>query len=131
MRPRRSGPRRSPHIRDCYFNTSTAVCARLAAGSAADVAIRVATRAAAHGAAIIRPPGHHAESSVAMGFCYYNNAAVAARAAQAAGARRVIIMDWDVSRGGVGASGSRGGGGGGDPGVVGAGSAGGRARLGG
>ena len=55
--------------------------------------------AARHGAAIIRPPGHHAESSVAMGFCYYNNAAVAARAAQAAGARRVVVMDWDVHHG--------------------------------
>ncbi|KAG2455080.1 hypothetical protein HYH02_000902 [Chlamydomonas schloesseri] len=91
--------RRSPHILDCYFNAATAGCARLAAGSAAEVARRVVSGAARHGAAIIRPPGHHAESSVAMGFCYYNNAAVAARAAQAAGARRVVVMDWDVHHG--------------------------------
>ncbi|KXZ56504.1 hypothetical protein GPECTOR_1g451 [Gonium pectorale] len=91
--------RRSPYILDCYFNASTAACARLAAGSAAEVARRVVSGAARHGAAIIRPPGHHAETSVAMGFCYYNNAAVAARAAQAAGARRVLIMDWDVHHG--------------------------------
>ncbi|PNH00299.1 Histone deacetylase 6, partial [Tetrabaena socialis] len=89
----------SSHIQGCYVNASTAACARLAAGSAADVACRVLSGAARHGAAIIRPPGHHAESSVAMGFCYYNNAAVAARAAQAAGARRVVIMDWDVHHG--------------------------------
>ncbi|GFR41478.1 hypothetical protein Agub_g2169, partial [Astrephomene gubernaculifera] len=89
----------SPHIRENYFNASTAGCARLAAGSAADVARRVVCGAARHGAAIIRPPGHHAESGVAMGFCYYNNAAVAARAAQAAGARRVLILDWDVHHG--------------------------------
>ncbi|GLC33818.1 hypothetical protein PLESTM_000122800 [Pleodorina starrii] len=89
----------SKHIQDVYFCPATAACARLAAGSAAEVARRVVCGAARHGAAIIRPPGHHAESSVAMGFCYYNNAAVAARAAQAAGARRVVIMDWDVHHG--------------------------------
>ncbi|GIL43577.1 hypothetical protein Vafri_1281 [Volvox africanus] len=94
-----SMPQRSKHVLDCYFNSSTALCARLAAGSAAEVARRVVSGSARHGAAIIRPPGHHAESSVAMGFCYYNNAAVAARAAQAAGARRVLIMDWDVHHG--------------------------------
>jgi hypothetical protein len=42
--------------------------------------------------------GHHAESNTSMGFCFFNNAAVAARAAQAAGARRVIVLDWDVVR---------------------------------
>ena len=50
-------------------------------------------------AAIIRPPGHHAESSMAMGFCFFNNAAVAARAAQAAGAGKIMILDWDVHHG--------------------------------
>lgn len=43
--------------------------------------------------------GHHAESGMAMGFCFFNNAAVAARAAQAAGAGRVLILDWDVHHG--------------------------------
>jgi hypothetical protein len=46
-----------------------------------------------------RVPGHHAESGVAMGFCFFNNAAVAARSAQAAGAAKVIILDWDVHHG--------------------------------
>ena len=54
---------------------------------------------AASGAAIVRPPGHHAESAMSMGFCFFNNAALAARAAQAAGARRVLILDWDVHHG--------------------------------
>ena len=54
---------------------------------------------ASNGAAVVRPPGHHAESGQAMGFCFFNNAAVAARAAQAAGARRVLILDWDVHHG--------------------------------
>jgi acetoin utilization deacetylase AcuC-like enzyme len=47
-----------------------------------------------------RPPGHHAEKNQAMGFCIFNNAAIAARHAQKAhGAERVAIFDWDVHHG--------------------------------
>lgn len=84
---------------DTYINQHTLRCAALAAGSAAEVACRVVRGEATSGAAIIRPPGHHAESNTAMGFCFFNNAAVAARAAQAAGAERVLILDWDVHHG--------------------------------
>ncbi|HEY0709336.1 MAG TPA: histone deacetylase [Polyangia bacterium] len=46
-----------------------------------------------------RPPGHHAEVASAMGFCLFNNVAVAAEAARARGAERVLILDWDVHHG--------------------------------
>lgn len=44
----------------------------------------------------VRPPGHHAGVSQSMGFCLHNNAAVAALAAQAAGAKKVLIVDWVI-----------------------------------
>jgi acetoin utilization deacetylase AcuC-like enzyme len=52
-----------------------------------------------HAFAAIRPPGHHALASRAMGFCLVANAVVAARHAQGAGRERVLIVDWDVHHG--------------------------------
>ncbi len=48
----------------------------------------------------MRPPGHHAEPARAMGFCLFNSVAVAARhALDSLGARRVLVLDWDVHHG--------------------------------
>ncbi|MBI2619278.1 MAG: histone deacetylase [Ignavibacteriales bacterium] len=48
----------------------------------------------------VRPPGHHAETTAAMGFCLFNNASIAARHAQRThGIGRIVILDWDVHHG--------------------------------
>jgi len=52
-----------------------------------------------HSFAAIRPPGHHALAARGMGFCLVNNVVVAARQAQRAGRRQVLIIDWDVHHG--------------------------------
>ena len=74
--------------------------ARLAAGAALAGVDAVMREEGGHAFALIRPPGHHATISTAMGFCLFNNAAVGARYAQAKyGVERVLIIDWDVHHG--------------------------------
>ena len=72
-----------------------------AAWGAAEATLHAADRAlAGHTAfAAVRPPGHHAEKQLAMGFCYFNNAAVAAERMRAEGLARVAIFDFDVHHG--------------------------------
>jgi histone deacetylase 6 len=84
---------------DTYANEHSAVAARLAAGICADLASVIMSGKAHNGFAAVRPPGHHAEEQEIMGFCLHNNASVAARAAQTAGASKVLIVDWDVHHG--------------------------------
>jgi acetoin utilization deacetylase AcuC-like enzyme len=71
-----------------------------AAGGAAALADALLEGSARAGVAALRPPGHHAEPARAMGFCFFDNVAVAARRARDAhGAERVMIVDWDVHHG--------------------------------
>ena len=74
--------------------------ARLAAGAALAAVDAVMREEGGRAFALIRPPGHHATISTAMGFCLFNNAAIGARYAQAKfGVERVLIIDWDVHHG--------------------------------
>ncbi len=73
-----------------------------AALGAAGAALAAASHAHETGTAafaVIRPPGHHALRSRAMGFCLLANVVIAARHAQALGRERVLIVDWDVHHG--------------------------------
>lgn len=84
---------------DTYANGHSACAAKLAAGLCADLASLIVSGRVRNGFALVRPPGHHAGVKQAMGFCLHNNAAVAALAAKRAGAKKVLIVDWDVHHG--------------------------------
>jgi acetoin utilization deacetylase AcuC-like enzyme len=77
---------------DTICTATSYEAALLAAGTAIEAARR-------GGFALVRPPGHHALPGRAMGFCLFDNVAVAARAVQAEGVERVAIVDFDVHHG--------------------------------
>jgi acetoin utilization deacetylase AcuC-like enzyme len=85
---------------DTFVAPQSLAAARLAAGAAIDLAAAVASGSVRMGLAAVRPPGHHAETDRAMGFCLFNNVAIAARALQAEhGLGKLLILDWDVHHG--------------------------------
>jgi acetoin utilization deacetylase AcuC-like enzyme len=85
---------------DLFWNKHTAEAARLSAGCAVTATLAVARGKLDAAFAVIRPPGHHAECARAMGFCFLNNASIAALAAlEEPGIKRVLILDWDVHHG--------------------------------
>eukprot|EP01065_Artemidia_motanka_P051337 TRINITY_DN9036_c0_g4_i2.p1 TRINITY_DN9036_c0_g4~~TRINITY_DN9036_c0_g4_i2.p1 ORF type:complete len:721 (+),score=92.83 TRINITY_DN9036_c0_g4_i2:79-2241(+) len=83
------------HVTDDSF-----LAARLAAGAVLELTRMVVAGDAPSGFAVVRPPGHHAERQCGMGFCLFNNVAIAAlHATRVLGVERVLVVDWDVHHG--------------------------------
>ncbi|XP_075309684.1 histone deacetylase 5 isoform X4 [Odontesthes bonariensis] len=80
------------------MHSSAAV--RMAVGSVIELAFKVASGELKNGFAVVRPPGHHAEESTAMGFCFFNSVAITAKLLQQKlGVGKILIMDWDIHHG--------------------------------
>ena len=84
---------------DTFTSPDTYDVACIAAGAAVTAVDHVLEGTGKRGLAMVRPPGHHAERNRAMGFCFFNNIAIAAAHARARGLGRVAIVDYDVHHG--------------------------------
>jgi len=84
---------------DTFTSPDSYEVALLAAGAAVAGVDHVLAGAGRRALAMVRPPGHHAGRNRAMGFCLFNNIAVAAAHARASGVERVAIVDFDVHHG--------------------------------
>jgi acetoin utilization deacetylase AcuC-like enzyme len=86
--------------RDVAISRESVSVARLAAGAPLALADAIVTGRIENGFALVRPPGHHAERTQAMGFCLFNNVAILARHLQAVhGVDKIAIIDFDVHHG--------------------------------
>ncbi|XP_052399203.1 histone deacetylase 5 isoform X4 [Carassius gibelio] len=73
---------------------------RMAVGCVIELAFKVAAGELKNGFAVVRPPGHHAEESTAMGFCFFNSVAITAKLLQQKlGVGKILIIDWDIHHG--------------------------------
>ncbi len=85
---------------DTAVSEGSCEAALLAAGGVCEAISEVVSGDMDNAFALVRPPGHHAESNRAMGFCIFNNLAVGARyAQQMPGIRRILVVDWDLHHG--------------------------------
>jgi acetoin utilization deacetylase AcuC-like enzyme len=84
---------------DTFTSPESCDVAHLAAGAAVNAVERVVAGGETTAMVLVRPPGHHAERDRAMGFCLFNNVAVAAAHARTLGLARVAIVDYDVHHG--------------------------------
>ncbi|KAF9012390.1 histone deacetylase complex protein [Cyathus striatus] len=83
-----------------YVMGGTTRAALLSCGGAIEACLAVARGSLRKSFAIVRPPGHHAEPEEHMGFCFFNNVAVAARVVQqVTSIKKILILDWDVHHG--------------------------------
>jgi acetoin utilization deacetylase AcuC-like enzyme len=91
---------RTLHSPDCIISVQTFNAAVHAVGSVLDGVIEVAERRLDNAFCAVRPPGHHAENDSAMGFCFFNNIALAAEfLTREMGFKRILIFDFDVHHG--------------------------------
>ena len=85
---------------DTVAGPKTWATALLAAGGFLESLDRIMDGTVSHAVALVRPPGHHAESARAMGFCFFNNAAIGAEhLVRRHGLSRILIADWDLHHG--------------------------------
>ncbi len=84
---------------DTFLSAESFATALLAAGSAKYAVEQVLEGHHPNALVLGRPPGHHATKNQSMGFCLFNNAAIAANHGLSKGAQRILIVDWDVHHG--------------------------------
>lgn len=84
---------------DTYINPHSTNAALRAAGAAVHATDQILEQRVQNAFCAVRPPGHHAESSIAMGFCLFNSVALAAERALHFGLQRVAVLDFDVHHG--------------------------------
>jgi acetoin utilization deacetylase AcuC-like enzyme len=97
---RTAGAERADFDPDTHASPDTWKTTLLAAGGVLTAAEAVIDGEAENAFAIVRPPGHHALPGRAMGFCFFNNVAIAAQwLVRVRGLSRVLILDWDVHHG--------------------------------
>ncbi|XP_048465912.1 polyamine deacetylase HDAC10 [Rhincodon typus] len=90
----------SYNYNDVYFHPNSYHCAKVALGATLQLVDAVMLGKVRNGMALVRPPGHHSHKSEACGFCIFNNVAIAAKyAKEKHGAKRILIVDWDVHHG--------------------------------